>query len=221
MSNYRLLRSQKNQIFDALKSMKVNHFDFDVEDTTNKFKLTHKDTGHFLEITYDVPAWHYRIDFSPADGKWNDQAFKDSWPEVLSIASSWSQFLADEISEPDYWNSINMESVTLTTVSSGGNNVFSDQEKIGIKAKLNQIESFLMQNYNLGDQDKKLISDKLDRLEQLAETAGRSDWLHTAVGVVFTIIVGVGLAPTQAKELAQFAAKLFSQIFGGSLPLLP
>lgn len=61
MSNYRLLRSQKNEIFDALKSRQINHFDFEVEDTNKIFKLIHKETGHYLEITYDIPAWNYEI----------------------------------------------------------------------------------------------------------------------------------------------------------------
>lgn len=139
----------------------------------------------------------------------------------MAIVSRWTQYLADEIAQPDYWNAINMDAITLTTATTFGNTLFSELEKTEIKTRLNQIETFLIENYKLSAQDRKLISDKLDRLEQLANTEGRLDWLHTAVGVVFTIIVGVGLAPTQAKELAQFVAGLFSKIFGGGLPLLP
>lgn len=221
MSNYRLLRSQKNEIFDALKLRQINHFDFEVEDTTELFKLTHKETGHFLEITYDVPNWHYGITYSPGNKKWKDQESADSWSQIMAIVSPWTQYLSDEIAQPDYWNDINIESISLTAANTVDNSLFSDIEKAEIKNKLNQIETFIIENYKISAQDRKLISDKLDRLEQKANTDGRLDWLHTAVGVIFTIIVGVGLAPQQAKELAQFVARLLSQIYGGGLPLLP
>jgi len=83
MSNYRLLRSQKNEIFDALRSRQINHFDFEMEETHKMFKLVHKGTGHYLQITYDIPSWHYGIEYSPGDKKWKDQGRADTWNIII------------------------------------------------------------------------------------------------------------------------------------------
>lgn len=221
MAKYRLLRSQKNAIFNALKSTHINHFDFDLEDTDEKFKLHHKDTNHYLEISYKAGAYNYAITYSPGDNVWEDSKRVDSWNAVFHIVESWARYLEGEASQPEYWDNIGQAPISLGSASEVENSVFSESERNDIRGKLNQIERFLFENYELSPESQRLVTNKLDGLEQLAESQGRIDWLHTAVGVAFTIVVGVGLAPTQAKEFAQFVGNLFSQIFGGTIPFLP
>lgn len=221
MSQYRLLRSQKNAIFEALKAANLNHFDFVVEDTNTFFKLLHKESGHYLSITYDLPVWHYGIKYSPGDKKWESEEKVDNWERVFSIIQSWVNYLGRELEHPEFWSQINQETFVLSSSSSSENKLFSDDEKIDIRKKLNQLERFLLENYDLNSENKHFISAKLDKLEQTLESQGRLDWLHTLVGVSFTIIIGIGLAPNQAKEFAQFVGSLLAPIFGGSLPLLP
>ena len=223
MSKYKLLRSQKNAIFEALKTANINHFDIELYDADEQFKLVHKASGHFFEINYDTGLFNYAIKYSPGNEVWSYETKKDLWPNVLSEAKSWASYLGREVSQPDYWSDIviNAKNLSFKSASDAENTAFSEPEKIDIRNKLNQIEGFLINNYVLSEESKKLISDKLDSLELLSDSQGRKDWLHTAIGVSFTIIFAVGLAPAQAKEFANFVGHILSQVYNGALPLLP
>jgi len=60
---------------------------------------------------------------------------------------------------------------------------------------------------------------QLNYLAEAASRMGRQDWIHTTIGVIFTIAVGVGLAADQARELFRFVGNTLSHLLGGALPL--
>ena len=61
---------------------------------------------------------------------------------------------------------------------------------------------------------------QLKYLSESSKRQGRKDWFHTAIGVLFTIIIGLSLAPDQARELLRFATSVLKQIISGALKAL-
>jgi hypothetical protein len=62
-----------------------------------------------------------------------------------------------------------------------------------------------------------LIGEKLDYLLAAAKRQGRKDWLHTSIGVIFTLATALAFSPEQAKTIWNILKVALS----GIIQLLP
>lgn len=223
MSKYKLLRSQKNSIYASIRNLNLNPSDFIIEDTERLFKIVHKYTNHYLTIYYESSNWRYKIYYSPGETTWEVGDGTDEWNTTMKHINLWLKYLSREVEQPDFWNepTKDIKMAELGSASDTSNSQFSQKEMEHIRTELSKIRDFINSQYKLSPGDSDLVQNKLLYLEKAAEKQGRLDWLHTAIGVTFTIVVGIGLAPNQTRELIRMVGSVLSQLFGGSIPLLP
>lgn len=86
---------------------------------------------------------------------------------------------------------------------------------------LREVKEYLISNRQLTKLELAFIDVKLDSLVKASESSGRIQWLHTAIGVIVTIGIGIGLTSNEAKELFRVAGRIIANLFGGDIPLLP
>ncbi len=72
---------------------------------------------------------------------------------------------------------------------------------------LAEIKDWLLKQDNVAHEHIDLVDARFTYLESAVERMSRRDWLHTCIGVFFTIVVSVGLPPNQARGLFSFASQ--------------
>ena len=63
------------------------------------------------------------------------------------------------------------------------------------------IKTYLIAEIKIDSDQKKETNERLDYLIEAAKRQGRKDWIHTAIGVIFTLAVSLSLSPEQAKSI--------------------
>ncbi len=123
---------------------------------------------------------------------------------VRGLAAALERFLArdsgSDVASP-------MEVIELANRPGTENVAFSTAELSEIAELLHSVNEHLRNTAALTEGELSLIADKLSYLEEAAHRQGKKDWIHTAIGVVATISVGVGLAPDQARALGQLLSQ--------------
>ncbi len=224
-----ILRTQANDVFNIIQELGLVPSDFewqehDSESSDGDYykvsKLIHKPTGYNFIFDYDYDQ-HFAIR-SPGKDSVVESRSTDYWSRQLGYASEWLQLLKREIDAPDLWGAIAQESelVEIAIANETSNTPFTNDEQKHLVSQIKEIENYSKASFNLSKEQLKFISLRLDYLKESAKRQGRRDWLHTVIGILVTIIVGVGLAPEQAGELFRFAANILKHVLKGTLPAL-
>jgi len=181
--------------------------------------LVHRPTGYYFLFDFiDQEHWAER---SPGSDSPLDTKYPKVWGNQRVYVYEWLGYLKREIEAPDLWAEISQETELAEAVVSTeiGNTPFTEGEQQLIAERLEEIGKFLATTQTLSDEQAQFVKKRLNYLADAASRLGRQDWLHTTIGVLFTIITGVALAPNQARELFRFATEMLRQVFGGFLPL--
>ncbi len=83
---------------------------------------------------------------------------------------------------------------------------------------IGEIRRFLIEDRDQQKQTVEFIMDKLNYLESSAKRISRKDWLHTAIGILFIIAIGIALPPNEARDLFSLATNAFADVFTKLLP---
>jgi hypothetical protein len=211
MSGYTLLRSQKNAILELVKRSELDPFNFSWSEELSKFSwggnrpevscLSYNDTEFYFLFDF-LKGENYAI-FSPGADKLVEKAYPGNWESQLSYVKKWLTCLKREIQQPDLWVELAKYKLAPGEQISREieNEPFTAQQVDQIAESLNKIREYLEANFNLDMQQKTLMNEKLNYLLEASKRQGRKDWLHTSIGVIFTIATGLALAPEQAKVI--------------------
>ena len=82
-----------------------------------------------------------------------------------------------------------------------GNEPFTAQQVDQIAESLKKIREYLELELDLDVQQKTLVNEKLDYLLEASKRQGRKDWLHTSIGVIFTLAIALAFSPEQARTI--------------------
>jgi hypothetical protein len=215
MPEYTLLRSQKNTILELVKQSELDPFNFGWSKELSKYTSTGAgipvevsrlsyidvDTDFYFQFDFHKGE-HYAI-FSPGDNKLVMETYPGSWEGQLSYFRSWLTFLKREIQQPDLWVELAKyqlppgEQISIEIA----NEPFTTQQVDQIAEGVEKIRKYLEVEFDLDTQQKALVNEKLKYLLEASKRQGRKDWLHTSIGVIFTIATGLALAPEQAKAI--------------------
>jgi hypothetical protein len=148
---------------------------------------------------------------------------RDRWDDVLILIQTWVKNLEREVHTVNLWTQIfsDANEVRMVSGASVPDNQFTKDEKLIIADGLRQVKEYLVANRELTQGELAFIDAKLASLVKTAESSGRIQWLHTAIGVMVTIVIGIGLAPNETKDLLKLAGGIVASLFGGDIPLLP
>jgi hypothetical protein len=96
---------------------------------------------------------------------------------------------------------------------------FSAAEIGKISDGLRELEAYVESTHHLDEQKHAFLESRLRYLVDAAHRQGRRAWLYTAIGVLFTVVMGLSMAPDQAKEIFRFIGNVLDIL--KTHPLLP
>ena len=226
MKDTLLRQTQRNEIYGAIRETGLNPADFKLTDYDRaklvglyRAIITHERTGYHCTIEYH--NGEYMMSCSPILDSVGDSYTSSSWEEQIRIVYEWLTYLKQELEAPDLWAAVSQETKLIEVASTDGasNIPFSNIEQKSIVSKLNEIEKYLIQTQNLDSEQAEFVSKRLNYLEGAVNRLGRQDWLQTTIGILVTLIIGIGLAPDEARELFRFVTGSLQGLFSGLLSL--
>ena len=132
-----------------------------------------------------------------------DKRYPGSWEYQRRYVREWLSYLRREIDQPDLWAEISK--YRLPPESELGpdvpNEPFTAYQVEQILSGLNQVRAYLEEQGLATEEQKLFVNERLNYLEDAAKRQGRKDVIHTCIGVFFTIITALALAPEQAKTM--------------------
>jgi hypothetical protein len=100
------------------------------------------------------------------------------------------------------------------------NTPFSLAEINTISDGLRELRAYIENTHQLDEQKHAFLESRLGYLVEAAHRQGRQDWLHSAIGVLFTVVMGLAMAPDEAKEIFRFVGNMLQALLK-TPPLLP
>lgn len=226
MSYGHLLKTQANDVLNVLTKNGVDPKDFawELEGTTT---LRHTPSGdYFFTFERDEDGNHQAA-YCPGEGiSYRESQHggsgrrSGSWAGQLSLVEKWLTNLKREIQAPDLWSLLSEQTALVEAASADSTNApFSAAEREKISDGLRELEAYIESTHHLDEQKHAFLESRLRYLVDAAHRQGRQDWLHTAIGVLFTIVLGLAMAPDQAKEIFRFVGNVLDIL--KTHPLLP
>ncbi len=234
MSDNRLLRTQRNDVFRTIRKAGLNPLDFKFSEK----EMTQNDGSGSLggvrtDLCHQVihePSGYgclfalYTVYFSPGDFSLHANQRVLDWDQSISAVSAWLRNLKREIDAPDLWASLTQEMELLGLESSEASNApFGLEEQAQIKRAIDEIRVYITSTYCLAEEPLRRVHAKLDYLIDASTRVGRIDWKNIFVSSLIALALqqlsatGPGL-----RELFAAAGHLLRHVLGGviSPPLL-
>jgi hypothetical protein len=223
----KLLPSQKNDTFQAIKNIGLNPSDFLWKETKENYfdeEITNIDLCfratefHFLFTRQNKGWW---LLFSPSYEIYEDNVAVNSWEAVSHTFRRWLSYLKSEIEAPDLWSTIADEKAIVLAAADDKieNELFSSNEQKIISSQLSEIKAYLIQTQDLNEQQAEQVNRRLDYLAEASTRMGRKDWFNLALGVITGIAIQLFFQPNIIHDLFQVIGNLLRPILGGPLPL--
>ncbi len=214
-----LLPSQKNEVFAAVQTAKLDPAEFEWADYRSRFKrdlyvpiLLHKTSNYFFQFDTH-PSRGRHVFFSPGDGKHEENQGAEKWEQVRPFVHYWLARLKQEVSQPDLWASIGTEKALVVNVQPGTSDEPFNQDEIKrIENSIEEIKRYLASTQNLTAEQLRFTNARLTYLAEAAQRMGRKDWVLLAVGTLTNIVIGAAFAPPAAHELFRVAGEMLNWI---------
>ena len=213
-----LLTSQKNTILTMIKHVGLDpsQFTWTEEDSLGipglrVSRLSHSEGFYFH---FDFYAGGHHAYFSPAPGRRKDNAFPGDEIGVMRFVLDWLQRLQKEIQAPDLWAEIEKyrSAFSLTAPDHLPNDPIPPPEAENIRKELAELSGRLDSLFPMTEEQTQFVRSKLDYLTAATKRQGRRDWMHTAIGVFFTIAMALALAPDKLAEFGQLVRGLLGSV---------
>ncbi|WP_022669154.1 hypothetical protein [Desulfospira joergensenii] len=229
-----LWRSQKNDILRWIESYNLNPLDFIWEEepsdgtfwTTTQI-LKHRNYDSYFRIdrldnSSVAEAGTYYVSYFPSPDCQEESEYRSEWEELMeSDMESWLKVLRDELNEPDLWSQAQRyaQSFTPAIAKDIPNDPFTYAEVERIGTALKELTTRITDTLELNTDHQRLVESKLAYLEDAAKRQGRTDWTHTAIGVLVSITVSLALAPDKAALIWKFFQEAVGPAIGNLLGL--
>ena len=224
-----LIKSQRNQIFLAIKAAGVRTDEFEWSLVRSKWaapgkvsRRTHQPTGFYFVFDSYVRKLNPRqFPASSFEAKESDVSHVNTWEQVVEVFKEWLKLVVEEHLEPDLWDSAETAKALMPqSIEQIENTVFSADEVSRITRSINELQAHLVATGHLNAAQKSFITARLQHLNESASRLGRKDWITLAIGTLTNIVVGVALAPEAAKDVLRTAGSLLGWVLG-NVAVLP
>ena len=207
-----LLKTQKNEIFEILQEEGLEPADFNWSEEESIHsadlivsRLTYRDTDFYYQFDFFGKDRYHTCEYSPGGEKKVQTAEPVDWHTQLRIAKIWASCLKKEIDAPDLWQELEKYQATfslaLPTKFKLLNEPIPAYEVEQIVKALDALKQEIKEQFKLTKEESEFVTRKLDYLADAAKRQGRLDWVHTCIGVLITIAMGLSMAPTEASKL--------------------
>ena len=217
---YDLMKTQRNEVLDVLRDAELNPDEFAWTKITLEEIPMGADKGIVSCLVHRPTDYRFEFDvrhkrqfwgkFSPGRESRQDYEEIYSWEAMLGVVGIWALCLKRELDAPDLWNEIQRERKLLqSTIDAAGDDSFTNKEQGQIRDELLQIKQYIVEQVESGRELRAYVEERFDYLEAALSRMSRTDWLHTAIGVIVTVAVGVGLTADEARTLFSRVRGLF------------
>lgn len=216
MNRLVIRKTHANAVFEAIRRLELDPQDFEWQVVPSPgsraeqevSKLTHIPTTFYFIFDY-VNEQHY-CHRSPAPGVVRDSQYPGDWPGQFRCVQEWLDELAKEYRAPDLWEAVGAErQIAEAAARTDENEPFDEETKERIRSFVRELDGYIRTTHELDATQSDFLERRLLYLEEAADRQGRQDWLHTLVGVLFTIVMGI-LGPETAGDLFRTAAQLLA-----------
>ncbi len=231
MKKLLLMRSQRNDVLKAVEQHGLIPSDFRwgelkegrvpmVADPAYISAIVHLPTQY--RFVFDMRSDPYWATFTPGRESPEQHEGCKSWGTMLGLVNEWASNLKREVDAPDLWANLVQETgLAEAAAAQTEESSFAPEQHEQIRRGLGEIRRFLIEGRNLSREQDELVTQRLDYLGSCVERMSRRDWMHTAIGVLFTIAVGLGLAGNEARDLFSAAANALREALDVVTKLLP
>jgi hypothetical protein len=231
MMQRHILRSQKNDVLEAVRSIGLDPTDFtwSVSESPymgNSFeisKLVHRPTGYYFMSDFPSAGTEtHAYEFTPSEQSFvSVKSTSGSWPGQLNAVKRWLRLIKRE--SIDLWSALGAEHTLLEAAvgTSDDNSEFSEAEKQKIVVALAEIREFIATGNALSQEQLTVLDDRVRYLQDSANRLGRKDWINVALGVLTSLVLQLALPGDPARDVFRFAVKALEWVMQGAAPLLP
>jgi hypothetical protein len=222
-----LFRSQVNELIrEILKTgLESTLFEFDRDISNMDFQIEIPLTIKLRNSSFNFRLIHFAGDFQShyfpsLDKKMGDvHKVQNTWQDLVAEFILWLGRVKEEINEPNPWLLLNQGNILTNEVPTGviGGEQFSQAELVKLHEHINIVKEFLISEVKPSKEEFSIINEKLTFLEETALRQNKKDWAYTAIGITFTIAVGLAMSPEQSHKLFAVMSEFIKAI---SLKLL-
>ncbi len=223
---HKLLRTHKNRVLKILQKRGLEPANFSwkqrqIPDTRfpPPYKAIIVPRLEYIGGEYYFQFEPYSCTFSPgqrqivqhkSDVRADDQA--------VILVEQWAYFLSREITAPDLWAEMEKykTSISLTPAEQIVNEPIPANEVEKISEQLSSLADKIEEGFELTNEQNQFVRSKLNYLAEAAKRQRSMDWAHNLIGVSVTIMMGLALAPDEAKEIWE----LIRSFMGGFIHLI-
>ena len=207
-------------MLNAVKENGLDPEDFAWEMNTTPM-LKHRRFADYF-FTFDIVEYgQNQACYCPGEDGVYEEWRGGSWEGQLSLVEKWLTNLKREIQAPDLWSLLSEQTALVDAASADSPNTpFSIAEIAKIADGLRDLQAYIEDTHHLDKEKHAFLESRLIYLGDAAHRQGRQDWLHSAIGVLFTVVMGLAMAPDQAKEIFRFIGNVLETILK-TPPLLP
>jgi hypothetical protein len=226
MNEFLLRRAWKNDIFECIQQAGLSPLSFEWSEEQTEYDsalnysvsvIKHKNSNFYFKFDR-ADDGAFVCKFSPGEVEFvvelGDAYYE--WDEVRNEFTEWLSRVKKE-TVPDLWEQIKDYAPDETFIRTDeiSNAPFSYSEAENIIGSLDKLQAQIEKNFNLQGEQLAFIKREINYLKDAAKRQGKKDWVHTSIGVIVTIAMGLALSPEKTKLLWD----LLKSCFAGLLQL--
>lgn len=207
-----LLKSQKNDVYDAIEAWGLSPASFEIVVDPDYTKIVVKNSDFefiFLEDDYGDHAARY----SPGKDKYFEEGrYGGGWDAQLQNIHSWVENVSRELDEPDKWLELHkqIENAGFEDIKYGDTK-FSYQEYEILDEKITKLKAELSK-LDIVEEKIEVINAKLDHLLEVAKKMSKSDWKDLFVGSIISLVMQLSIDKSTGRLVYDLVKNLFSSM---------
>ena len=227
-----ILKKYKNRLYKILKEKDINISNLETESKVlygqEVFTIKYKEHSFYFKLRNSEDSFHkfgymfmeFNIGFKiygwePENGYSDFNLIIDGFRYWIDLHLS--EFI-EEHEKENLWETINIQNAPLRIegIDFEDESVFSNSEKEQIKFGLRKTQKLLSENFNLNEEQIKLVGSRLKYLEESIERTNKTDWQNLGISTIIGLILNLGVDTNTGKAIWD----LFHEALE-VLPLLP
>ena len=229
MSERVLFRSQRNEVFAAVRDADLDPRAFEWEDDYDDpiSALIHRLSHYSFSFGREQASHKWNCFYTPAEGGGPTLPGRqrvDSWHDVMVVFKKWVEALHREVSQPDLWEELEREVDVFPlqiAASEEENTAFTTDEQQQIATALGELQEYIGKTADMTQEQLAIVESRVHYLEEASTRVGRKDWAVLLGGALTSVALNAALPPDKVQEMFRFAAQVLGWLLGGAPPALP
>jgi|WetSurMetagenome_2_1015567.scaffolds.fasta_scaffold43449_4 hypothetical protein len=200
----------KNKLIkkESVTQDKFKYFTIYIKDTPFYFILKNNpDNFDLFLCEYNL----FKANYPPSFIKDKWRIFIDIKPYIKHWIKEVKEYF-DELTTIDLWEQLSSSSKILHIgeIDFDNKENFNEDEIKQIKLSLNELKLLIGRNFELQEEEKKTVNNRLDYLTEASNRLNKFDWKSLLINTVLNIIIALSFDSQKGKQLFELFGKVFS-----------